>query len=144
LFRELFDLDREGLALATQCDPEIRTLVKSAIERTMIGGSALVQLFNTDRSQMARRGTGAVDNRDQQAIIDIVGDRVPRAAKAIEAANLQTLLTLMCRRQAILRRIREDIRLHGWLKVWLYVHVPLTIALLLALVIHIVTTFIYW
>ena len=51
---------------------------------------------------------------------------------------------LLCRRQAVLRRIRRDIRLHGWLKIWLYFHVPVTIALLVALVLHILSTFVYW
>jgi hypothetical protein len=69
---------------------------------------------------------------------------VPRADKRVEAANLQTLVLILCRRQAVLRRIRLDVRLHAWLKIWLYVHVPLSIALLAALIVHIVTTFIYW
>jgi hypothetical protein len=32
----------------------------------------------------------------------------------------------------------------GWLRLWLYVHVPLTLALLAALIAHILTTFMYW
>jgi hypothetical protein len=77
-------------------------------------------------------------------VIDDVARRVPRAAKRTEAANLQALIVLLCRRQAVLRRIRRDIRLHAWLRLWLYVHVPITIALILALIVHIVTTFMYW
>ena len=77
-------------------------------------------------------------------MIDFVAERSPRANKRAEAANLQALLSILCRRQAILRRIRADIRMQGWLAVWLYVHVPLTIALLGALVVHIVSTFFYW
>ena len=67
-----------------------------------------------------------------------------QASKRVEAANLQALTVLLCRRQAVLRRIRRDIRLQAWLRLWLYVHVPLTIALLVALVVHILTTFMYW
>ena len=43
-----------------------------------------------------------------------------------------------------MRRIRRDVRLYGWLKIWLYFHVPVTIALLVALVVHILVTFFYW
>ena len=50
----------------------------------------------------------------------------------------------LCRRQAVLRRIRRDIRLRGWLKIWLYFHIPVTFALLFALVLHILSTFVYW
>jgi len=51
---------------------------------------------------------------------------------------------VFCRRQAVLRRIAFDIRLRGRIRFWLLIHVPLTVALLVALVVHIVTTFIYW
>ena len=58
--------------------------------------------------------------------------------------NLQALVAVLCRRQAVLRRIRRDVRLQGWLRLWLHVHVPLTFALLAALIGHILTTFMYW
>lgn len=144
LFGELFELDRQGLEIADRCNPEVQSAVKSAIQRTVIGGGVVQQLAGRDSSKMAGAGGATVDNRDQQPVIDLVGGRVPRADKASEAANLQALVTLLCRRQTILRRIREDIRLQGWLKVWLYVHVPLTVALLGALAVHIVSTFFYW
>lgn len=144
LFAELFALDRQGLEIAEHCNPDVQVAVKSAIQRTMIGGGPLSQLLGRDASKMSGEGGSNVSNADQQPVIDLVGSRVPRADKASEAANLQALVTLLCRRQTILRRIREDIRLHGWLKIWLYVHVPFTVALLVALSVHILTTFFYW
>jgi hypothetical protein len=51
---------------------------------------------------------------------------------------------VLSRRQAVLRRIRTDIRLQAWLQIWLFVHIPFTVALLGALAVHIVTTYIYW
>ncbi len=144
LFAELFELDRQGQEMAGYCDPEVQSAVKSAIQRTMVGGGPLQQLLGRDASKMTGAGGATEHNQDQQPVIDLVGRRVPRADKASEAANLQALVTLLCRRQTILRRLREDIRLQGWLKVWLYVHVPLTVALLGALAVHILTTFFYW
>jgi hypothetical protein len=151
LFSELFDLDQQGADLATKCDPAVRMAVESSIERTSIGGGVYSQLFGRDGSRFLSSETGAErssaslnSNADQQGVIDFVADRVPRAAKGAEAANLQQLVVLLCRRQSILRRIRRDIRLHGWLQVWLYIHVPLTIALLGLLLAHIVSTFVYW
>lgn len=144
LFGELFQLDRQGQEIADHCHPEVQAAVKSAIQRTVIGGAPVQQLLGRDQSKMVADGGASLDNQDQQPVIDLVGSRVPRADKASEAANLQALTTLLCRRQTILRRIREDIRLQAWMKIWLYVHVPLTIALLGALAVHILTTFIYW
>ncbi len=150
LFAELFELDGQGRELARKCDPAVNIAVKSCIERTVIGGGVFAQLTGRDHSLLERSdaaaagGSALVSNADQQTIIDFVADRIPRADKRAEAAHLQALVTLMCRRQTVIRRIRRDIRLQGRLKIWLHFHVPLTIALLAALIVHIVTTFIYW
>jgi hypothetical protein len=151
LFAELFELDTQARDLAGRCDPTAALAVKSSIERTVIGGGVFRQLFGADNSWLMLADAGAgtagakiVANADQQAAIDFISERLPRAEKRAESAVLQSLVTLLCRRQMILRRIRRDIRLNGWLKLWLYVHVPLSIALLAALSVHIVVTFIYW
>lgn len=152
LFRELYALDRSCRELAGRCDPEVGRSVQSAIARTDLGGGVFRQLFAVDRSRFLRRvadGAGAssvrtVPNRDQVALVDFLSQRVPRAEKRGEAAALQDLLAAVCRRQDVLRRIRRDVQLAGWTKVWLYLHVPLTVALLGALTIHVVSTFLYW
>jgi hypothetical protein len=150
LFAELFDLDRKGRELAKACDPGVNIAVKSSIERTTIGGGVLRQLLGVDRSLFMRAdavadagGATLASNADQQGVIDQVAQRVPQAAKRAEAGNLQALIVLLCRRQAVLRRIRRDIQLQGWLRLWLYIHVPLTFALLAALIVHIMSTFMY-
>ena len=151
LFAELFELDKQGRVLGQRCDPRIAVAVKSSIERTTIGGGVLAQLLAIDRSlfepgESAAPGgkPGLTRNADQRAVINWVSRRVPRADKGAEAGNLQALVLLLCRRQTVLRRIRRDIQLQGWLKVWLYLHVPLTIATLAALTVHILTSFLYW
>jgi hypothetical protein len=151
LFAELFELDRTGRDLAKACDPGVNIAVRSSIERTMIGGGVWRQLLGVDRSLFMRTdavadagGATLVSNADQQAVIDQVAQRLPQAARRTEAGNLQALIVLLCRRQAVLRRIRRDIQLQGWLRLWLYVHVPLTFALLAALIVHILSTFMYW
>jgi hypothetical protein len=158
LFAELYELDKKGRELARSCDPAVNLAVKTSIERTTIGGGVLDQLLGLDHSRFVRSGDAAgrsdesgksgssfvVDNADQQAVIADVARRVPQAARRTEAASLQALIVLLCRRQAVLRRIRRDIRLYAWMRLWLYVHVPLTFALLAALVAHILTTFMYW
>jgi hypothetical protein len=144
LFAELFELDKQSRSLSQKCAPEVGIAVASSIERTTLGGGVYAQLFSGDESFFVRGAGAPVRNSDQQGVIDFVADRLPRAQKGIEAANLQQLIVLLCRRQAVLRRIRRDIRLRGWLKIWLYFHIPVTFALLIALVVHIVSTFVYW
>jgi len=151
LFAELYALDNEGREVARRCNVAINAAVKSSIERTAIGGGVFAQLFGADRSLFipdaaasSTRRSLISRNRDQQAVLDYVSHRVPRADRRTEAADLQQLVLILYRRQAVLRRIRRDIRLHAWLKVWLYLHVPLSIALIVALIAHILATFLYW
>ena len=50
----------------------------------------------------------------------------------------------MLSKQALIIRVREDVMFRARLEVWLYFHVPLSIALLAALIAHIVSVFFYW
>jgi len=134
----------------------VQSAVLSGIARTALGGGVLAQILGRDASRFvgnpantpsvekAAGGASSLPNLDQQAVIDIVAQRVPRANKRAEVANLHALLSLLSRRQAILRRLRNDVRLQGLLRIWLYVHVPITLGLLAALTAHIVATFVYW
>ena len=51
---------------------------------------------------------------------------------------------MLATKQALVRRIIQDVRFMGLLQVWLYFHVPLSFALLAALTVHIISVFIYW
>ncbi|MFU8815482.1 MAG: hypothetical protein ACNA7W_09050 [Pseudomonadales bacterium] len=144
LFGELYELNQEGLELARRCGADVQTAVRSSIERTQIGGSVRAQLSARDSSSFDTLDAGSRPNPDQTAVIDLVAERITRADRRSEVTHLQDLLAVLCRRQAVLRRLREDIRLQGWLNAWLYLHVPLTVATLVALVVHVLVTFIYW
>jgi hypothetical protein len=144
LFAELYELNGRGAELARSCAADIQTAVLSSIERTTVGGSIPAQLTGKDGSRFETLEDGASHNRDQEAIIAYVSTRIPKAEKRAEVSYLQDLLAVLCRRQAILRRLRQDVRFQGWLKAWLYLHVPITAATVAALGVHIVSTFIYW
>jgi hypothetical protein len=152
LFAELLALDREGLRLAGAADPGVGEAVRSSIERTSIGGGLLRQLLGTDRSLFlgpapdAQPGGRSLlqPNTDQQAVLDLIAARIPEVSKRVEVSNLQELLILLTRRQAVLRRIRRDVQLQSSMQLWLFVHVPLTFALFAALLVHILATFMYW
>ncbi|MFK7996821.1 MAG: hypothetical protein AB8B87_21975 [Granulosicoccus sp.] len=147
LFEELHELDSEGRAAARLCGGEIAAGASSAIERTSIGGGLVAQLFRSDGSQMSIVEAGKpkiVENKDQGRILAMIAGRIPDAKRQSEVEPLSNLMSIMGRRQAVIRRIVRDIQLQGLLKVWLYLHIPLTVALLVSLIAHIVSTFLYW
>ena len=85
-----------------------------------------------------------IPNPGQSEILEFIAQRAPRVRPGSEADALSELVSLISRRQELLRRIRKDIQLQSWLQFWLYIHVPVSVALLVALIIHIIVVFLYW
>lgn len=142
---ELAALDESIRDKVDGCDAELQGMALSALDLTRLGGSAWQQLSARDHSRIQLPGPGKpVPNREQELIIQALTRRIPDARKQSEAEVLNELLALFGRRQVILHLLRRDIRLRGLLRVWLFVHIPLTAALLVALSIHIFSVFIYW
>jgi len=146
---ELNRVDARLRELAQGADARTRLVVESAIDRATLGGGVLAQLFGMDRSRIAdpdSKGESArlVPNPGQQRLIDYLAARIPQAEKRSEAALLQELLSLGGRRRLVLDTLRRAVALQGRLKIWLFLHVPLTVGLLAALAVHILVVFLYW
>ncbi len=102
---------------------------------------------------LAALGQGALDGglwarlsgryRDSptQRALDGLGAGVQGAASD---PAIRRVLALLVRRRSQLARLRRHLRLKLLLELWLYVHVPATIALVAALAAHIVSVFYYW
>ena len=58
--------------------------------------------------------------------------------------KLTQILFLLERKESALAQARRHIRMKTQLEIWLYIHVPMTIALLAALTAHIISVFLYW
>jgi len=56
----------------------------------------------------------------------------------------EKVIALLRKRRGQLAQIRRHMRLRALLDIWLYFHVPMTIALIAALTAHIVSVFYYW
>ena len=146
---ELNELDVRIHDLARRCSARTQAIVESALGRTRLGGGVIAQLDGRDRSlvldpEQDEGESKLVANPDQEVVIDHLSASIPRAGKREEALVLQELLGLFGRRRTVLQRLRQDIRLQGWLRIWLYFHVPLTVATLAALVVHVAAVFVYW
>jgi hypothetical protein len=77
--------------------------------------------------------------------------RYPRCATARALAGMggrseaETRVTaLLERRRDQLAQIRGALRIRAMLEVWLFIHIPLTIALIAALTAHVISVFYYW
>jgi predicted negative regulator of RcsB-dependent stress response len=99
--------------------------VIAALERDPFGYGLLTRLSGRYR-----------DDPTEIAIEALSGAQRDQADERVRA--------LLNKRLAQLQQIRRHMRLKAMLEVWLYVHVPATVALLGALTAHIVSVFYYW
>lgn len=170
MLEEIAQLNEAALSLADKIDPETHAVVARSVAKAKIGGSAYEQLtgryttpgeagsldqfFTVKRKQLQSQAAmpAAAQGRGRQATIAFVADQIfaagglrggdNPAGKASE--TLQKLLQTVAKRKALLEKVNRDITLRARLTIWLYFHVPLTVALLAALVVHILAVFLYW
>jgi hypothetical protein len=110
------------------------------------------QLFRViERSVVATRLGGnffrIVSGRDRSCPTAQAAHELPELAKTLtgEPANVnREVYTLLLEKNELLGRARRAMRHKALLDLWLYVHVPLSIALVAALAVHVATVFIYW
>lgn len=142
IFLQLEEIDAQMTRLGAEADNTVRGVVSSAIERTVIGGGYIDQLFGRDKSRVTIDGT-VIPNTQQQKALDYLVERRTRA-QGDESILLAELIRALGNRKRLLGTIREDIRMHAMIQVWLMFHIPLTFALFAALIAHIFAVFVYW
>ena len=139
---QLEDIDAQLIQLSAEADNEVRVVVNSAIERTVVGGGYVDQLFAGDNSKIVIDGN-VVTNLYQQTALDFLVKRLTRI-KGEDSTRLGEIVRVFSTRKRLLDTIRTDIRMLAVISVWLFVHVPLTFALLAALISHVYAVFVYW
>ncbi len=125
---QIAELDRDVRQIAMATDDATNAMALKSTQDTILGGTALQQL----------RGF------DEHCPTTLARQFVESSVSSQHDAQRRQLLTRLIRKEDLLKRIRRDVQLRCLLKVWLYVHVPFSIAALAALVTHVVTVFYYW
>jgi hypothetical protein len=125
---QIAELDRELSDYALTLDDNMAKTVIDSVQNTIIGGHLLQQL-STEHANCPTR---------------IARKIIEQFEGAQDEAMRRKLLTRLTKKEGLLRRVRQDIRLRCLLQLWLYVHVPFTFATLAALTAHVVVVFYYW
>lgn len=126
-------LDRQLDAAAQPLGAEDAALVRLSLEQCRIAGSLGQRLSGNYAADGNAAALAAITRR--------VGDGI-RAGRPDE--RLQQIQFLLERKEAALAQARRHIGMKAQLELWLYVHVPVTVALLAALAAHILSVFLYW
>ncbi len=127
----LRSLDRQLLDAAQPLDQARADIVGQALVEDPLAVGTFARLTGRRRHDPTREALEAV--------------RSDRPARSANPADPMVMLEgLLERRQSMLARLRRHLQLRGLLEIWLYIHVPATIALIAALFAHIVAVFFYW
>ncbi|AOL22800.1 hypothetical protein Ga0102493_111778 [Erythrobacter litoralis] len=128
MLESLTAIDRQLEAAAQPLGRSESDLVIAALEQDVFHGGAWGRLTGSyPRCATARAIRRMPDNAS--------GD----AGQALERVN-----ALLARRSEQLAQIRRHLRIRAALEIWLFIHIPATIALLAALLAHVVSVFYYW
>jgi hypothetical protein len=131
LLLKIADIDREAQRMALKLPDKINAAVQESIKHTPIGGGVAAQL------------SGRVRNCPTDRAVDVCKSSV-NELKGDQAKINTDLYAMLLRKQRLVNRARQDVRHKAVIDLWLYFHVPLSIALLAALAAHIVAVFFYW
>jgi hypothetical protein len=130
-YPEIAELDRECKQVAQSMPDEVTRLVLQSSSDTRLGGGTWRQLSGRDPSCGTTRAFEAL-----QAL--------GSSAAPGQGSELLKLRMLMQKKVNLLGTVRRDIQLKALMEVWLYFHVPLSIALVASLVAHVLSVFYYW
>lgn len=122
MLEALTAIDRQLESAAQPLGRAEADLVIAALEQDVFAGGALARL------------TGSYP-----------GCATARALRSIGGGEAAARVTaLLEKRREQLAQIRGQLRIRALLEIWLFIHIPLTIALIAALTAHVISVFFYW
>jgi hypothetical protein len=125
------EIDRELGEKSLGLPDEMLAIVARSVKETRLGGSFARILSGSDAHCPTTAALAAL----------------PPIARRLsgEAAILnREVYAALLQKQELLAKARRNMRFKALLDLWLYVHVPLSLALLAALAAHVVVVFLYW
>lgn len=153
LLKEIVIIDERCMELAGAIGEPVKKMLSSSIELFRVGGGPLHQLAGRDSSRLLEPNGSGLNGKDawttrvnplQTRLLYLLAGELSRSRDPEQAGRLQELIDQVGLKRQATRRLLADIRMQGILEIWLYVHVPLTVALLAALLAHVIAVFAYW
>lgn len=153
---EILELNEKAVQLADSISPEAHRIVVRSVARIQLGGGLRDQLFRPKvpgaggevkamdallRLKQPAPGPGSTGAYGRTTMF--MADQIVAADDTSHVEKSKNLLDLLTRRNELVELVTRDIQAHARMQIWLYLHVPLTVALLAALIAHVVSVFLY-
>ena len=127
----ILEIDGEAAGHAVGLSDEFADLVRTSQNETRIGGSFWKIFSGRDKSC----GTARAIARARE---------ISRNLGAADAQKAGELVQALGRKLELVQRARRDLRLKAVMDLWLFFHVPITLALLVTLTAHVIAVYFYW
>ena len=118
IFVQVEDRDSQILKLVEGVNSEVSSAIKSALDRTVIGGGYREQLFGIDKSLAMINGR-LVSNPAQASILDYLIEALSKE-KGESRERLGQLMNALAERKKLLDIIRNDIKAQARTSAWLW------------------------
>jgi len=152
LIRQIQEIDRQALILASEIDPQTHDKVIKSIQRSRIGGNLWQLLFAHGKTRpveglILEEKKSVKQERDHDSThstmmfmaSNIASGRLDKGDAMRRLSDL-----LIGQKTGLVKQLRRKLQIKAFLDIWLYFHVPLSFALLAALTAHIISVFFYW
>jgi hypothetical protein len=161
LLRGIAEADEAALAAAARIDAETHAMTLRSAERAQVGGTVMQQLRGRfrrredshaleahvrDQAAKLKQTPAAAESEDPFSgeTIMFVAGQMFESGRAERGPQIDALLSALARRKTLVAQLNRDIMLRARQSIWLYLHVPLSLALLASLLVHVLTVFFYW
>jgi hypothetical protein len=132
LVQKIAELDEWARVHAHGLPDAVNEMVLKARRETRLGGSLWQQLRGKQR------------NCPTSAAVRQLMKLGAENSKSEQSKLLRDLYAVLLRKEKLVQRARYEIKLKARLQIWLYLHVPMSVAMLAALFAHVVSILFYW
>jgi hypothetical protein len=152
LIRQIQEIDRQALHLASEIDPKTHDKVIKSIQRSQIGGNMFQLLFARGKTRPIEGITPKSDKNTKtepnhgitRSTMMFMASNIASGRLDKEDAMRRLSDLLIGQKAALVKQLQRKLQIKAFLDIWLYFHVPLSFALLAALTAHILSVFFYW
>ncbi len=151
LMRQIQEIDRQALVIASEISDETHERVLNSIRRSRVGGGVLKIIFGRHKKanleglvQKAKVQQKIMKAKNVDSTMAFMASRITHGREDTSELLRQLTDLLIGQKEKLLAQLRRDLQYKAYMDLWLYIHVPFSFALLAALIVHIFSVFFYW
>lgn len=138
------ELDRECILRADAVDADMHELVVKALKTDPLLSPQRKRRITLPAALGARSWKGRIGAAYGGTLERYLTEQIAATGEHTRVVALRRLLDVVAQRRRLSEKLAHDLQMQAMMELWLYLHVPLSLAMLAALIAHIISVFFYW